>query len=40
MGRKNNFEVMINFLSKIGAEDIKLHIENAPQNAIYLHHEC
>ena len=31
---------MINFLSKIGAEDIKLHIENAPQNAIYLHHEC
>ena len=32
---KNNFEVMINFLSDIGFEDIKLHIENAPQNAIY-----
>ena len=25
---KNNFEHMINFLSDIGAEDIKLHIEN------------
>ena len=32
---KNNFEDMINFLSDIGVEDIKLHIENAPQNAIY-----
>ena len=32
---KNNFEDMINFLSEIGVEDIKLHIENAPQNAIY-----
>ena len=32
---KNNFEDMINFLSNIGVEDIKLHIENAPQNAIY-----
>ena len=30
---KNNFEDMINFLS--GVKDIKLHIENAPQNAIY-----
>ena len=28
---KNNFEDMINFLSDIGVEDIKLHIENAPQ---------
>ena len=26
---------MINFLSDIGVEDIKLHTENAPQNAIY-----
>ena len=32
---KNNFEDMINFLSDIGDEAIKLHIENAPQNAIY-----
>ena len=32
---KNNFEDVINFLSDIGVEDIKLHIENAPQNAIY-----
>ena len=32
---KNNFEDMINFLSNIGVEDIKLHIENAPHNAIY-----
>ena len=32
---KNNFEDMINFLSNIGVEDIKLQIENAPQNAIY-----
>ena len=32
---KNNFEDMINFLSDIGVEDIKLHIENTPQNAIY-----
>ena len=27
---KNNFEDMINFLSNIGVEDIKLHTENAP----------
>ena len=27
---KNNFEGVINFLSDIGVEDIKLHIENAP----------
>ena len=32
---KNNFEDMINFLSSVGVEDIKLHIENAPQNGIY-----
>ena len=32
---KNNFEDMINFPSDIGVEDIKLHIENAPQNDIY-----
>ena len=32
---KNNFEDMTNFLSDIGVESIKLHIENAPQNAIY-----
>ena len=32
---KNNFEDMTNFLSNIGVEGIKLHIENAPQNAIY-----
>ena len=33
---KDNFEDMINFLSDIGVEDIKLHIENARQNAIYI----
>ena len=32
---KNNFEDVINFLSDIGVEDIKLHIEDVPQNAIY-----
>ena len=32
---ENNFEDMINFLSDIGVEDIKLHIENTPQNTIY-----
>ena len=32
---KNNFEDMINFLSDVGVEDIKLRIENALQNAIY-----
>ena len=32
---ENNFEDMIDFLSDIGVEDIKLHIENAPQNTIY-----
>ena len=34
-GVKNNFEDMINFLSGISVEDIKLHTENEPQNAIY-----
>ena len=32
---KNNFEDMIKFLSDIGIEEIKLHLENAPQNATY-----